>query len=160
MRCQDWVLFIWVPDRELLTLCRLQLRLVMSGCVQRYLNLGGTPLLQEQPLQAVIAAAQEHNKPKLGAFAANFQSGVLALKGTDTAGQRPSMSVPRRADEPAFLPATELIGCCLGPHYSQPMAWALRIMASNILQSAVAQGAGALHENWVRSLLDCLYYHA
>ena len=134
--------------------------LFMSGCVQRCLNLGGTPLLQQQPLQAVIAAAQEHNKPHLGALAANFKSVASTLADTDADRQRPGMSVLWRAGVPAYMPAMEMIGCRLGPHNIQPMANALRTIASNLIKSAVTKRVKVLDEDWVRSLLDCLHYHA
>ena len=127
----------------------------MSCCVQGCLNLGGTPLLQQQSLQAVIALTCEHNKPKLGALAANFKSVASKSVHTDAASQQ----VLSRADVPAYMPRMDLISCCLGP-FAHPMVDALRILASNMIESAVAQGAEALHENWVRSLLDCLHYHA
>ena len=145
----------------------------MSGCVQRCLNLSGTPLLEQQPLQAVIAAAQEHNKAKLRELAANFKSVASTVADTDTDAdastdtdadtddnQQLTMSNLWPAGVPAIMPAMGMIGCRLGPHHMQPMTHALRTLAQNLIHSAVTKGAEALHENWVRSLLDCLHHNA
>ena len=90
---------------------------------------------------------------------------VLWPAGTDTDAdtddnQPPSMPVLCPAGEPAYMPAMEEIGCSLGPHRSQPMADALRTMASNMISSAASQGGEMLRDNWVRSLLDCLPHNA